>query len=145
MTVKIDGSTGVDKVQPLSIEQEDLKWVPPFTKEYVSPEQTITAGGLLTLAHVLGVAPKLVSLELICKTSEYGFSVGDRLQIRHSLFSSSVSDNFGVMVVPNSTQIRCRYGANGVAAFVEGDFSTGVQIAAGLTNANWRLIVRAWA
>lgn len=31
MTVKIDGSTGVDKVQPNSVEQDDLKLVPPFT------------------------------------------------------------------------------------------------------------------
>lgn len=135
MPAIINGNTGVDRVAPNSIDQEDLKWVPPFTKEYTSAEQTVTAGSITSLAHGLGVMPKLVQVTLICKTAELGFSVGDEVDA----YKDANTNNFNYSVGRNSTTLRCICGANGVALFSNtGAFTT-------VTPANWRLIVRAWA
>lgn len=142
MTVKIDGSTGVDKVQPSSIDQEDLKWVPPFTKEYVSSEQIITAGVLLTLPHGFGEIPKIMCLSLVCKTAEAGYAVGDIVDWYHSAYVSAASANRGCEALRDAVNIQIVYGST-AGTFELLNKATGA--IAGLTNANWRLIVRAWA
>ena len=106
-----------------------------LTKPYVSAEQTITTGGTLNLAHTLGMQPKLVQLSFICKTAEQGFSVGEEVDAQ---FESNGS-NYNYRAAATTTRLRCTCGSNGIAvANASGAFSA-------LTNANWRLIVRAWA
>lgn len=107
----------------------------PLTKEYISPEQVITAGGTINLTHGLGAKPKLVEAVLICKTAEQGYSVGEEV----SAHNDSTSGSFNFSVGRDSTTIRCICGAAGIAA----TNTAGNYI--GLTTANWRLIVRAWA
>ncbi|WP_137972009.1 hypothetical protein [Pseudomonas sp. F(2018)] len=107
----------------------------PFTKEYVSAEQTITAGGVVTLAHGLGVKPKLVRAYLVCKTAEHGWSVNDEVNIE-ALVASASSYNYGYGA--NTTNIRAVCGGSGcVVHNASGSSST-------VTAANWRLILRAW-
>ncbi|WP_210236051.1 hypothetical protein, partial [Mesorhizobium sp. M1D.F.Ca.ET.234.01.1.1] len=53
----------------------------PFTKSYDSGNQTITAGGSLTLAHGLGSQPKLILAYLKCVTGEQNYTAGDELLI----------------------------------------------------------------
>ena len=139
MTVKIDGSTGVDTVQPGSVDKEDLKWVPPFTKEYVSPEQTISAGSGTQINHTLGVLPKILGYDLICKVAEHGYSVGEVLDIGRYDYGGS-GNSWQASVVKSDTALYIRYGSSGMLVPHK---TTGV--ATTVTPASWRLIVRAWA
>lgn len=111
-----------------------------FGKMYESPEQTITAGALITLAHGLGAKPKLLSLELVCKTAENGYSVGDCVNIPAHAGGYSTS-NYGCTARLDATNIGLRLGSQ-VTTFLMLNSSGN---AVGATNANWRLIVRAWA
>lgn len=114
----------------------------PFTKEYVSAEQTITAGAVLVLAHGLVVAPKLITAELVCKTAEYGYAIGAVINIDIGQKSTSIADAYGTAVVKDATNVTLVMGsAAGVFNIIRADtFAAGT-----ITAANWRLIVRAWA
>lgn len=113
-----------------------------FTKSYVSAEQTITAAGTLTLAHGLGEAPKLVAPVLICKTAEFGYSIGDIIPMPPGQ-STAALNNFGASIeISGSTNIVIRYGA-AATSFLGVNKTTGNTEV--LTNANWRLIMRAFA
>lgn len=106
-----------------------------FTKEYVSAEQVITAGSVITLTHGLGVMPKQVQVTLMCKSAEHGYSVGDETEA----LRDSTANSYGIQSGRNSTSIRAITSSAGIAV----TNAAGNYIAA--TPANWRLIVRAWA
>lgn len=101
---------------------------------YVSTEQTITPAGLLTLAHGLGTAPSMVAFQLSCQTAEGGYAIGDKPYLPDS----------------NSDPMACRSDATNVyVRFNSGsplfwlcNKTTGTPF--NLTNASWRLIVRAY-
>lgn len=112
-----------------------------FGKMYESPEQTITAGALITLAHGLGAKPKLISLELVCKAAEHGYSVGDCITVPSQAGGYSTS-NYGCTTRLDATNINLRFGSQVTATFLILN-SSGTNF--GATNTNWRLIVRAWA
>lgn len=116
----------------------------PFSKEYISAEQTITVAGLLTLAHGLGVAPKMIAPVLICKTAENGYSVGDIIPASTQT-STSTLDSYGASFeYSGATNILVRYGSGSSGnVFIIPHKTTGVPTTA--TTANWRLIMRAWA
>lgn len=113
-----------------------------FSKEYVSPEQTITSGGALTLAHGLGEVPKLVTAEWVFTTAEHGYSVGDVVPVATFGQSTAGADGMGMSVRKNATNLVVRIG-NYTAAFLLCNASTGASVLA--TNANGRLVMRAWA
>ena len=114
----------------------------PLFRDYASPEQTITSAGLLTLAHLLGSVPKVVTAELVCKTAEFGYAVNDVIQINPSQSSSSAADAFGISVIKDATNLKVRYGNSGTV-FLALNATTGAGV--NLTNANWRLVLRAFA
>lgn len=144
MTVTISGTDGVDLVKDGTIQTADFATGvgPVLTKEYVSAEQTITAAGTLTLAHGLGAVPKFITAELVCKTADLNYSIGDVVQIHVMQQSSATADNFGLSAKKDATNITVRYGS-GATVFLLNNATTGA--GAGATNANWRLVVRAWA
>ena len=111
-----------------------------FTKEYVSAEQVITAGGLLTIAHGLGAEPKDVKFFLVCKTAELGYSVGDKLPWGDNQVTGSTARDGGLQSKVDATNIYVRYGSSQSLLM---NWSTGSY--ATFTNAYWRLIVKAWA
>ena len=111
----------------------------PFNKEYVSAEQTIVANGPLTLAHGLGVIPKFMTRTLVCKVAEHGYSIGDTVDFPAT---QDAGASYGLTIVPDSTNLNCRYGSVANAVMVYNK-TTGAPV--GITLANWRLIVRAWA
>lgn len=115
----------------------------PFTKEYVSTEQTIVAAELRTLPHNLGKAPSLFRAAVVCKTAEHGYSVGDVLEMQHVCdVSDSTAAVRGMSLTSDGTNIYIRYIAN-TAVFQIINKTNGTTVA--MTPANWRLIVRAWA
>lgn len=114
----------------------------PFRKAFTSTEQTITSGAALPpLPHLLGASPELIQVRLICKTAELGYSIGDEVIINPS-DNDSAGAGRGISIVPDSTNINIRYSSNANALSVIGKTSGVVN---GIINANWRLIVKAWA
>ena len=116
--------------------------VPLYRTEFISAEQTITVGGLLTIPHGLGVAPSDLRCFIRCKTAGQGYSVGDELQVAMDLDDWAALAR-GIAVVPDATNITIRYGNGSSPTFTILDKSSG--IVTGAPNANWRLVVRAWA
>lgn len=105
-------------------------------KAFESTQQTITAGGALTLAHGLGVQPKNYLAVLQCITANGGYSIGDEVLINPS--SNEAGSNFGLSIVPDPTNMNIRYGQG----FQINRKDTGNFI--NVVSANWRLVVRAW-
>lgn len=134
------GTNNATIMTPLRVAQALAAKAYPFQKEYVSSNQTITSAGLLTLAHSLGVAPKLVFLELVCTTAEYNYAVNDVILV--GVNNTSASGNRVHSVSYDATNIYFRYG-NTITAFIYADKTTGAAV--NLTNANWLLRVRAFA
>jgi hypothetical protein len=111
-----------------------------FTESYDSGDQTITSGGSLTLAHGLSSQPKLYKSFIKCVTAEHDYSVGDEIEVAHLQEGGSTSANRAVVLVPDATNVFARIGSDGLIVVHK---STGNR--QNMTNANWRLIVRAWA
>lgn len=112
----------------------------PLTASFVSSQQTITAAGSLTLAHGLGVQPKLFQLFLKCVTSEGGYTAGDIIQINSG--TQGISTGQGTSVTSDATNVYIKFGSNAVTYGITNK-SDGTNF--GITNANWNLIVKAWA
>jgi len=134
------GADNTTVMTPLRVSQAiDVLGI--FTKEYVSSNQTITTGGLLTLAHGLGVAPKNIFLELVCSTTEYNYSVNDVIIV--SANNSSLGGTRPLGIYYDATNVYVRFTSGEPQQFLGVNKTTGVAVA--LTNANWRLRVRAFA
>jgi hypothetical protein len=111
----------------------------PFTKEFTQTGITlVSSSNLGPYAHGLGTKPKMIGLELVCVTSELGYSSGD------SVYWSSYTDSAnsqGTVVYADSTNIRMRTSSNSSAVdLLNATFGT-----SGLSYANWTLTIRAWA
>ena len=110
-----------------------------YITPYTSPDQTLTAGGALTLAHGLGVKPALVTAGLKCISAEHGYAVDDEL-IGPPYYDNSAS--IGLCgIVPDGTNLNVRY-ASSFSTLVIPHKSTGAR--AIVTPANWRAVFRAW-
>ena len=112
----------------------------PFVKAFESSQQTITAAGALTLAHSLGVKPKLYMAVIVCITAELGYSIGDEVIVNPSVHGSS-AESRGLSLVPDATNINVRFGSGTVMDIINKSNGN----VGGITAANWKLIVRAWA
>lgn len=113
---------------------------------YESANQAITTSGTLTLAHGLGVEPQIVMLVLECTTAEFNYSVGDRMIVNLSMTGFNNGQDVGVEI--DSTNVTVRFGDGAGTAPVGKIFSLPnktTRARAVLTNANWELIVRAFA
>lgn len=112
---------------------------PLFTQEYNSAAQTITTGGLITLAHGLGVKPKLIQYVLKCTTAEHGYSIGDEIFVDFNSSDAGLSRPNNPEV--NATNIIIRYNAT-ATVFGAQNATTGANAA--LTNGSWELYVNAY-
>lgn len=115
----------------------------PISKEYVSGQQVIDNGALVTLTHGLGAIPKIVQYVLVCTADDAGYSVGDTLLVWGAGGSGGTGDNRGNYPVITATSIAVRYANSGTGAWTIQAKSSGVQ--APITNASWRLVVKAYA
>jgi hypothetical protein len=121
---------------------ESVDAVPVLSKEYVSPDQTIVAAGLVTLTHGLGVTPKVIMGYLVCVTAELGYSIGDVVPVGLGSNSSADSNSFGVAVRLGATQIVARYGGQALVFLV---LRADTGVLATIVPANWRLRIGAYA
>lgn len=106
---------------------------------YESPQQTITTGGALTLAHGLGIKPTLYQTVIVNVTAEAGYTAGQEL-----VFGTYYDDGAsirGAGIIPDATNLAIRY-SSATNVFVAPNAGTGVRTA--LNNANWRAVFRAW-
>ncbi|RUV12406.1 MULTISPECIES: hypothetical protein [unclassified Mesorhizobium] len=115
----------------------------PFTRSYDSGQQTITSGGALTLAHGFGVQPKLYLAVLQCVTAEGGFSVGDETQWPPNGSNDGSGSANGYLIYPDATNVNIRFGNNSPCMNPMPRKDTGGDFTP--TQANWKLVVRAWA
>lgn len=147
----------IDGVATVALAQDEWRWIvcdgtawrtiaksaasaAVLTKTYDSGEQTLTAAGALTLAHGMAIVPKLITSILVCKTAELNYSVGDEVVV-DSLNSES-STNRGWTYIIDATNINVRFGsASNIIQLLDKTAGTGT----GITPANWKLIVRAYA
>lgn len=112
---------------------------------YDSGDQTITAGGLLTLAHGLGTKPLSVALKLKCTTTEHNYAVGDEIDIAAGYTISATASRGASVYTASSdaaTNLYVRYGSD-ANTFNVYNKTTGT--IANITNSSWRLIVKAFA
>lgn len=109
-----------------------------FNRFYESSPLTITSGGSVYNTHGLGNAPTLCQAYLVNVTGEAGYTTGQVVQIP---LGDSAS-NRGVSAVLSSTAVVVRYGSDASAVQIP-HATTGATTA--ITNANWNLVVRAWA
>lgn len=118
---------------------------PVFSLSYSSGNQTVSNAGLLTLAHGLGVAPKIVQFFAVCLTGEYNWTAGAIIPLAGvgNTFSGAggVAVGFAANVV-DATNITVRFGAQ-ANPLVAIDATTGALQS--LTSASWALLVRAYA
>jgi len=113
---------------------------PGLLKYFESAEQTITNAGTLSLSHGLGAEPKLVETLFVCKTAVAGYTVGQKIPAQRFTISSSATDSYGVALIMGPTSIDITYGSSGQLI---GSKTTGGGIV--MVNANWTMVVRAWA
>lgn len=112
---------------------------PVFSKEFISSQQTITLGGLLTLTHSLGAVPTLIQCKLKCISGpDSGWATNDEIFINNDF--NQQNSGAGQSVYADATNVYVRFSN---AAYQTHNKSTGVPT--NLTTANWKLIVRAWA
>lgn len=121
----------------LAVTPGDLKTALNFSTYYESSEQSYTAGTAITLTHSLGAIPKLTIVELVCKTTNAGWAVDDRVTV---MSYDGAGINQGITVGYNTTQIILMPGSDGIQIphKTTGNGTT-------LTAASWRLVARAWA
>ena len=103
---------------------------------YKSSAQTITSGGLLTLAHGLSETPSSVNAELTCTTSDGGYSIGDVILVDLNS-SSSGTTRYNTARV-DATNIYLRFSSSS-SCFLVGNKTNGTPEV--LTNSSWSLKV----
>jgi hypothetical protein len=115
-----------------------------LTKSYDSADKAISIAGTWTLAHGMGLKPKIIMLYLHCLTSELGYTAGQEYLIGAGVHESNGNANQGSSIVSDATNIVVRFGSQtgGVYGIING--GTGSDTVS-ITNANWALIVRAYA
>lgn len=136
----IDGAVTTAKIADDAITTAKIATAarPQFTRVFTSSQQTISNAGGATLAHGLTVAPAMIEVFLVCITAELGYSIGETI-VWGTFWQSQER---GLAVSFDSTNINYRYVAQ-ATPFSYVHKTTGASAA--LTNANWRVVIRAWA
>ncbi len=111
-----------------------------FQKEFLSSGQTVTPAGALTIAHGLGAKPKIMHYLLVCLTAEFGYDIGDEVDLAVQFPPSN--SNYGVSIVADATNINARFGA---ATFVFLLLHKTTGLAVNIHPANWAFVVGAFA
>lgn len=116
------------------------------------PLYTLTAGTALTQnpyainstvtqAHGLGVLPDLITGYLECLSADLNYSVGDKVDVpAHSLVYSAGGNPNGFTVLRDTTNLVLITHGTNVPMLI----NKTTRAAAGLTAANWKLVLTPW-
>ena len=105
---------------------------------YFSGDQTITSGGLITLAHGFGVRPRNVWSELKCAVIEGNFAVGDVITYQNQIYDGASA--MGYVATNDATNISVRLANNTTWRHLNKTTGAALLLTAAT---NWRL--RIWA
>lgn len=111
-----------------------------FSAYVQTADQTITVAGALTIAHGLGRTPIVVLGYLKCTTAANGYSVGDIIPVA---LNATETENYGVSVTADSTNLYVRYGSGSGSPFLLTNKTTGTTDSP--TPANYRFVLRVFA
>ena len=111
-----------------------------FAQNYTSSQVYI--GTSMTFAHGLGAVPKLIQIYGVCTSSEYGYFTGDKVLFNNGIATVGTSA-IGFGVSKDATNISVRTGDVGAQYVINGLDGTREFISRG--DANWELVVEAWA
>jgi len=127
---------------------DDLRIVTPLklvgfvdSHRFVSAEQTITAAGLLTIPHGLGVKPFSVTTTLVCKVADAGYSIGDEV-VWESIQILAAFASRGASITIDATNLTIRFGVTNPTYTVLNK-ATGATV--NIVNTSWKLKVYAQA
>ncbi|ESZ50447.1 hypothetical protein ACYG9R_09190 [Mesorhizobium sp. RSR565B] len=111
----------------------------PFTASFESAQQTITNSGTLALPHSLGAVPKLTAVFLKCITTDGGYIAGAEVPLGSNMSTTDTTAR-GVTFTPDATNMNLQFAASPWRILsADGSFILTI------TNASWKLVVRAWA
>ena len=96
-------------------------------------DQTLTTGGTVSVAHSLGVKPKMLESRLVCVTAEAGYTAGE--EVKADVVNNGSTIN-GHTVWVDATNVNVRFN-NNVTMYTIFHKTTGNPT--NLTNANWKL------
>ena len=112
-------------------------------KTFTSSEITIAASTKTTLTHNLGAIPFQFDLYLICKTTQYNYSVGDIIKVTQGYHSTAGTSSIGAIMSADATNIFITTGPNSAGGMFKAfNKDTGGDVT--LSNANFKMIVKAW-
>lgn len=103
-----------------------------ISASYTSANQVITSAGQLVLAHGLTRVPRIITCQLVCTTAEAGYALNEIVEI---------TSNIGHVIKVDAANLTLRF-SSVATVYTIPHATTGVATA--LTNANWRLVVRAF-
>jgi hypothetical protein len=108
--------------------------ISPSFVEIVLADQAIVASGVITVAHGLGLKPKIVIPFLVNQTAEFGWVVGEETPL---VFGDIASGQcYGLKW--DNTNINMKVGVG----LVVGRYDTGSAV--GVTLANWKVRFKAY-
>jgi hypothetical protein len=110
--------------------------VAPFSQEFISGLTAIGSSST-TVAHTLGVTPKLVQVSLVCISADLGYAVGTELVLPATTGGGEGGGTpFGMGVTKTSASLTARYTAS--TRILDGAANI-------ITPGNWNFIFRCWA
>jgi hypothetical protein len=92
--LKSDGTSWISTTSPTQVLSSSFT-----STNQAGPTATATA---YTIAHTLGVVPKIVRLVAVCTTASVGYAVGDEIEL---LFSNGTNGNFQAFYYSNATVV----------------------------------------
>lgn len=130
-------TAGTDDLE--AITSKKLREQGRLQRFFDSGQITITAAAGATVAHGLGQIPRLITAELVCINTSDGYTSGQVVPVYINLQALGASR--GVAIASDAINIIYRFG-NTSTTFSLINLATGADVA--VTNADWRLVIRAW-
>lgn len=130
-----------------SSQSAGVKWgTAGVSNLFTSSELSVADAAAYTIAHGLGGMPTLVKVYAVCKTAEYGFSVGEYVDLStvQSTWTSGTAYAVGLSTSMDSTNIYIKMGATVAFGLIRKDTGGSYLVSTAGQQANWRIVVRAW-
>lgn len=108
-----------------------------FSTYFQSSETTIAAGTYVSVSHLLSAIPKLFMPELVCKVTDAGYAVGDRIPLYH-LFQF---DNNPFHTFYTTAAVGVTFGSSSTYRILNKTTGSSTTI----TASSWKVVLRAWA